>query len=171
MVLGTIWDAIRFPELDPDPVRNAELWREIRAEQAARRDEALYDAIDREEAATAQARMNEAASQPQRRWFSYMLGNADDDEPEQPEEPDNPWGDWSRITNPRPPPPGPPPLPPSSSSSSGADYPDLPPPPPKRKRETQEEKERREKEALRIQILRWNRKMQRADRLLKRGFR
>ena len=37
MVLGALWDAIRIPELDPDPARNAELWREI--EQSRQQEE------------------------------------------------------------------------------------------------------------------------------------
>jgi hypothetical protein len=50
MALGKIWDVIRVPVLDDNPVRNRELWAEIREEQAAKWDEALYAAIDRENA-------------------------------------------------------------------------------------------------------------------------
>jgi hypothetical protein len=170
MALGKIWDAIRIHPLDPDPVRNRELWAEIRAEQAARRDEALYAAIDRENATNIQAIMDQAARQPQRGWYEYMLGNEDNDEAGQPEEPDNTWGDWSSITNPKPRPLGPPPLPPSSSS--GADWTDLPPaPPPKRKRDTQEENERKWKAEQSAAAKRWDRQVAKEDRMLKRGFR
>ena len=167
MALGKIWDAIRIHPLDPDPVRNREMWREIRARQAAARDEALYAAIDRENAANIQAILDEAASRPQRGWFDFMLGNADD-EAEQPEEPDNTWGDWSSITNPKPRPLGPPPLPPSSSS--GADWPDLPPPPPKRKRDTQEDKERKWKAEQSAAAKKWDRQVAREDRLINKGM-
>ncbi len=54
MALGKMWDFIRIPVLDPDPVRNRELWAEIREEQAAKWDEALYAAIDRENDLNAQ---------------------------------------------------------------------------------------------------------------------
>jgi hypothetical protein len=64
MAWRKIWDIVSFPVLDPDPVRNQELWDEIGEEKAARRYEALYAAIDRENDLNAQ-RLKEMRMQDQ----------------------------------------------------------------------------------------------------------